>query len=88
LAKQLTLNPNTVARAYQQLKAEDITLTRRGDGIEVAEGAAEKCIAERKNYFVRRFADFLAEAERSKLPVTELQEIVSQFHNSTCKENQ
>jgi len=77
LAKQLTLNPNTIARTYQQLKAEGITITRRGDGIEVAEGAAGKCIAERKDYFIRRFENLFAEAQRSKLPKAELREIIN-----------
>ena len=37
LAKELVINPNTVARAYQVLEGEGVTLSRRGAGTFVAE---------------------------------------------------
>ena len=37
LAKELVVNPNTVARAYQVLESEGVTLSRRGAGTFVAE---------------------------------------------------
>ncbi|GHT44966.1 GntR family transcriptional regulator [Planctomycetales bacterium] len=77
LAQQLTLNPNTVARAFHQLKTEGITITRRGDGVAVAKGAAEKCVLERQAYFTNRFQAFLDEATRSRLPKSELEKIIS-----------
>lgn len=40
LAKDLVVNPNTVARAYQVLDAEGVTLSRRGAGTFVAEPRA------------------------------------------------
>ncbi|MGQ0612593.1 MAG: GntR family transcriptional regulator [Planctomycetaceae bacterium] len=36
LAKELVINPNTIARAYQVLDAEGITYSRRGAGTFVA----------------------------------------------------
>ena len=42
LAKQLTLNPNTVARAYRQLQDEDILQSVRGVGLQVTPAATKK----------------------------------------------
>ena len=43
LSKQLVVNPNTVARAYRDLQAEGLLEPVRGTGLQVAEGAAERC---------------------------------------------
>lgn len=37
LAKELVINPNTIARAFRELEGEGITLSRRGSGTFVAE---------------------------------------------------
>ena len=47
LSKQLVVNPNTVARAYRDLQSEGLLESVRGMGLQVAEGAAERCRAER-----------------------------------------
>ncbi len=47
LSKQLVVNPNTVARAYRDLQVEGLLESVRGMGLEVAEGAAERCRAAR-----------------------------------------
>ena len=39
LAIALRVNPNTVARAYRELEAEAVVVTRRGQGTFVASGA-------------------------------------------------
>jgi GntR family transcriptional regulator len=36
LAKELVINPNTIARAYQVLEAEGVTYSRRGAGTFIA----------------------------------------------------
>ena len=36
LARELVINPNTIARAYQVLESEGVTLSRRGAGTFVA----------------------------------------------------
>ena len=36
LAKELVINPNTIARAYQALEAEGVTYSRRGAGTFIA----------------------------------------------------
>ena len=37
LAKELVINPNTIARAFRELEGEGVTLSRRGSGTFVAE---------------------------------------------------
>ena len=43
LSKQLVVNPNTVARAYRDLQTEGLLEPVRGTGLQVAEGAPERC---------------------------------------------
>ena len=63
LSKQLVVNPNTVARAYRDLQSEGLLESVRGMGLQVAEGAAERCRAER-----REIVRAAACAGRSKRP--------------------
>jgi GntR family transcriptional regulator len=76
LARQLTINPNTVVRAYRVLQDEEILITRRGMGLVVTEHAQTKCQKQRKEFFKRRFAAFLDEAARSRITQEELNEIM------------
>ncbi len=76
LSKQLAINPNTVARAYRQLQDEGILSLRRGMGLAVNEGAQSECQRQRKDFFQRKFQNFLDEAVRSRLSDRELQEIL------------
>ena len=43
LSKQLVVNPNTVARAYRDLQTEGLLESVRGMGLQVAEGAVDRC---------------------------------------------
>jgi GntR family transcriptional regulator len=59
LALQLTINPNTVARAYRELERSGVVLTTRGRGTFVADAAARALAAGRRETveaFVRRVA--------------------------------
>src|SRR5207249_1002794 len=48
LAQQLVVNPNTVARAYQELERAGVLTPRRGLGMEVTEEAPAACLARRR----------------------------------------
>ena len=39
LARELAINPNTIARAYRQLQDDEVLVSVRGTGLEVATGA-------------------------------------------------
>jgi GntR family transcriptional regulator len=76
LAKELAINPNTVARAYQQLQTDGVLESVRGMGLEVAEGAAKLCRADRQRIVQGRVRQALLEALQSGLEPEELRQIV------------
>ena len=52
LAVELQVNPNTVMRTYDFLQGKEIIFNKRGIGYFVAESAADKILAYRKEQFV------------------------------------
>ena len=72
LAKELAINPNTVARAYRQLQDDQVLASIRGTGLAVASGARRACQAERKRLIRARLHDVLREAHSSGLDETEI----------------
>jgi GntR family transcriptional regulator len=78
LARDLAINPNTVARAYQQLQADGILENVRGVGLEVKSGAVEACRGERRRLVGQRVASALAEARRSGLEEGELRALIEE----------
>jgi GntR family transcriptional regulator len=76
LARELAINPNTVARAYRELQGDRVLDTVRGTGLEVASGAAERCRNERIKLIRARLKQVLAEAKRSGLDAAELRTLV------------
>jgi GntR family transcriptional regulator len=76
LARELAINPNTVARAYRELQGDRVLDTVRGTGLEVASGAAERCRNERIKLIRARLKQVLAEAKRSGLDGADLRALV------------
>ena len=76
LAKQLVVNPNTVARAYRDLQGEGVLEAVRGTGLQVAQGAPEACRDGRREFVRRRLRDALDEARRSNLALDEIEAIL------------
>jgi GntR family transcriptional regulator len=76
LARDLAINPNTVARAYQQLQAEGILSNVRGLGLEVAAGALETCRQDRRKLIQARVRQTLTEAQQSGLEDDELRKLL------------
>jgi GntR family transcriptional regulator len=75
LSKQLVVNPNTVARAYRDLQAEGLLESVRGMGLQVAEGAVDRCRAARREIVRHRLRLAIDEARRSKMEPAELEAI-------------
>jgi GntR family transcriptional regulator len=75
LARQLAINPNTVARAYQQLQQENVLEAVRGTGLAVARGAQARCRRERVKLIRVRFNQVMQEAGRSGLSIDELRQL-------------
>src|SRR5271165_2712394 len=76
LSKQLVVNPNTVARAYRDLQTEGLLESVRGMGLQVAEGAAERCRAARREIVRQRLRRAIDEARQSKLDPAEIEAIL------------
>ncbi len=73
LSKQLVVNPNTVARAYRDLQAEGLLDSVRGTGLQVAEGATERCREARRGYVRGRLRGAIEEAVRSAMDRGEIE---------------
>ena len=76
LARELAINPNTVARAYLQLKTENVLETVRGLGLAVAAGADKRCRQERGKLIQARLQQVLGEARQSGLEPDEIRKLV------------
>ena len=76
VARQLAINPNTVARAYRQLQADGVLEAVRGTGLQVAGGAEELCRRERLDLIRLRLREVLSEARQSRLGIEEVRELV------------
>lgn len=76
MARELAINPNTVARAYQQLQADGVLEQVRGMGLEVAADAVKQCKSERQKMIQDRLREALVEAKQSGLEADEVRQIV------------
>lgn len=76
LARELAINPNTIARAYRRLQDDRVLEPVRGTGLEVATGAAERCRNDRLKLIRARLRQVLTEARQSRLEKRELRELV------------
>ncbi len=88
VARQLAINPNTVARAYRQLQADGVLEPVRGTGLQVSSGALELCRRERLNLIRRRLRDVLTEARQSRLDEDEIRRLVESELTATQKEGE
>jgi GntR family transcriptional regulator len=78
LARDLTVNPNTVARAYRELQAANVLQALRGTGLEITAVAPKKCQADRAALIRNRLRSVLAEARQSGLPADEVRSLAEE----------
>lgn len=78
LSQQLTINPNTIARAYQQLQIDGVLESMRGRGLVVCAGARQRCIAARRHLITERLRGVLTEALHAGYTVSDIQAAVEQ----------
>ena len=78
LARQLAVNPNTVARAYRQLQSDGVLETVRGTGLAVSAGAAKRCRSARTKLLRERIRHVLNEAKQSRLAAEEIRTMVEE----------
>ena len=76
VAKTLAINPQTVARAYGNLKTSGLIQPRRGLGNVVSIGAKDRCRRSRLLFFQSKIEEALKEATLGGLSTQETNEIV------------
>jgi GntR family transcriptional regulator len=76
LSVQLALNPNTIARAYQQLQSEGVLEAWRGRGLAVCQGATKACRDDRRTIIADRLQSVLTEALHGGLSTSEIEDLV------------
>lgn len=78
LARELTINPNTVSRAYRQLQDDGVLTSIRGTGLAVADGASRRCREARVELIRARLEQVFAEARQSRLDPRKLRALIQQ----------
>jgi GntR family transcriptional regulator len=72
LAEKLTINPNTVARAYRELEVAGVVEKRRTNGTFVSDAGSRMARRERLRVITDRIDALLAEAAQLDIPTDEL----------------
>jgi GntR family transcriptional regulator len=75
LALDLTINPNTVARAYLELEHEGVIYKRQGQGTYVSAQALDASRRERDRIVAALFEKAIAEALNFGMSATEIEEM-------------
>jgi GntR family transcriptional regulator len=78
LAVRLRVNPNTIARAFQELERKGVVAARRGLGMEVTAEAPSLCRARRQELVRERIRAALREAASSALSPEQIRKIVDE----------
>jgi len=79
LAVDLSINPNTVVRAYRELELTGVVTTYQGTGTFLAEAKVERSEAERERRLERFVAEFVARAGREGFTVKEIRSRLKEF---------
>jgi GntR family transcriptional regulator len=86
LAKELAINPNTVARAYRELQADEILEAVRGTGLEIAAGAVKPCRKARTELIRARLRQVLVEARQSEIDDQDLRTMLETELKATARD--
>ena len=78
LAKNLLINPNTVARAYRELEVAGIVTKRRTAGTYVSDAGSPLTRRERLRILAERADTLLAEARQMNIDLEEVIELLRQ----------
>ena len=76
LARQLLVNPNTVARAYLELEREGVVQKRHGSGTYISESGSRLARKERLKIISERVDGLLAEARHLEVEPPELLQLI------------
>ena len=79
LAVDLGINPNTVARAYNELEIRGIVNTQQGSGTFISDQKIEHSEVERKQALMRLVQSFLSSASSYGFSVSEIIEFLQEL---------
>jgi len=82
LAEQLLINPNTVARAYRELEAAGIVVSRRGAGTHVSDQGSPLARKERMRILSDRIDGLITEAQQLDVDIEQVVELVRKRHDN------
>ena len=85
LSNQVALNPNTVARAFNQLQSDGVIETLRGRGMVVKDDAVDICAKERETVLNDRIGGVLAEAWNAGLTKKQIKSFVETHLRALCE---
>jgi GntR family transcriptional regulator len=81
LAKMLLVNPNTVARAFQELERRGVLKVQRGIGMTVTRDAPDLCRRQRQEIIRERIRQAMRDAVSSALPLPEIRKLIDEELN-------
>jgi GntR family transcriptional regulator len=84
LGMRLTVHPNTVAKAFQELERLGVVTARRGRGMEVTPDAPKICQLQRRERVGKHIREALREAVSSGLSAEEIRRLVE---DELCRSN-
>lgn len=85
LAERLSVTPNTVVKAYDELEAEGLVRKRRGAGTFVTEANSPLTRKEQRRIVEQRVDSLLAEAGQLNFGLEEVVKLVRQRHATMTK---
>lgn len=86
LAVELEVNPNTIARTYEQLQSMDLVVNKRGIGLFVADHSKDKATEYLKKQFIEKnLPQMFNYIKLLEIPMEELNELYHTFTNKQQK---
>lgn len=92
LAVKLKVNPNTIAKAYQEMSNEGLIYFKRGQGAYVSPKSSDELIQEAEMQITKRIQELVETAESMGISNSQLSKlfnsILEQSHPTISKNNQ
>ena len=85
VAVDLSINPNTVARAYRELEIRGVLETQQGTGTFISHQKVKRDDLERERQLAQLVGDFVARAGAAGFTVDDLLEQLRERHNGSEK---
>lgn len=88
LAHQLTVNPNTIARAYKDLETMGLLVSRQGAGTFVSDAGSPLARREKRRIILEQIDALLAQAHQLGISNDELQDLLAKRAIATSSDEQ